>query len=365
MSTDINGMPSKPMQLGNWIQIKKIGKGGNAKVFEVQHKDDPDYKVAMKVLKAKRIQTEPYKRFKSEIEILNRLEGFEGILQIIDSHLPDTPSKSQSAWYTMPKAEMILDHLKKETDIDECVKAISQISFTLSNLKEQHGISHRDIKPENLFYLETKYLIGDFGLATYPNKKALTTNYRRLGPMFYIAPEMLNNPQDADGMKADVFSLAKVLWVLLTNQRYPPPGELRYDVTATRITEYCPYEKMMQIDLLLDRATKYDPDERISMSEFSNELDSWLNPSVSKEETYLSFSMDHYKTILEIKEKQDKKNYEMKEMCNEASMKLIELMEPIICLSNVLLPQPDPPRITNTSPRNTSKQISSRITSSS
>lgn len=37
-----------------------------------------------------------------------------------------------------------------------------------------------------------------------------------MGAVFTISPEMKRNPKEADGKKADVFSLAKTLWMFLT-----------------------------------------------------------------------------------------------------------------------------------------------------
>jgi serine/threonine protein kinase len=63
---------------------------------------------------------------------------------------------------------------------------------TLVNLHDS-DISHRDIKPDNLYLLDGNWVLADFGIASFPGKEAITEAGRKLGPMFYIAPEMLNS----------------------------------------------------------------------------------------------------------------------------------------------------------------------------
>jgi serine/threonine protein kinase len=106
---------------------------------------------------------------------------------------------------------------------------VREYALTLAGLAAK-GIGHRDLKPENLFRHEGRWVIGDFGLATYPGKEPITVGERRLGPLYFIAPEMLREPDVADAGPADVYSLAKTLWALASGQRYPPEGQIRVDV---------------------------------------------------------------------------------------------------------------------------------------
>ena len=108
----------------------------------------------------------------------------------------------------------MLDALSAAT-LDEVLRAFVGIAETLADLAAE-GIHHRDLKPSNLFLLDGRWVIGDFGLATYPDKSSVTTDERKLGPVYYIAPEMLNAPSTVHPAPADVFSIAKSIWVLAT-----------------------------------------------------------------------------------------------------------------------------------------------------
>lgn len=124
----------------------------------------------------------------------------------------------------------------------------------------------------------TNQKIGDFGLVDFPDKQALTTETGVLGPIFYVAPEMMGNAADLPAGPADVYSLAKTLWVLASGRRYPLPGEQRIDTPALRLSSYCPHARASNLDLLIQRATSCEPSRRPTMKELADELSAWLKP---------------------------------------------------------------------------------------
>jgi serine/threonine protein kinase len=68
------------------------------------------------------------------------------------------------------------------------VTALAGIASTLEALAAE-GVAHRDIKPDNLFRLGDRWVIGDFGLVSYPEKDPRTEHGRRLGPIDFMAPK--------------------------------------------------------------------------------------------------------------------------------------------------------------------------------
>ena len=84
---------------------------------------------------------------------------------------------------------------------------------------------------------------------------------------------MLSNPTIAEGGPVDVYSLAKTLWVLATGQRFPFPGEQRFDVSQLGVRSFQGEStKTIILDRLIERATRHDPSTRPSMTEFEEEL---------------------------------------------------------------------------------------------
>jgi serine/threonine protein kinase len=122
----------------------------------------------------------------------------------------------------------------RESELPTIVAAFAEYARTSADLANE-GISHRDIMPDDLFRLGNSWLIGDFGLVDYPGKPAVTAPGRRLGAVFFIAPEMLDDPDSAEGSCADVFSMAKTLWAVATGNRYAPGGQIRADLSDHQI----------------------------------------------------------------------------------------------------------------------------------
>jgi hypothetical protein len=90
---------------------------------------------------------------------------------------------------------------------------------------------------------------------------------------------MLLAASTSDGLKADVYSLAKVLWVVATGQNFPLPGSHDATVEAFRIGRYIKSPGTSLLDALVVASTTIEPDRRPSMGEFANEMNLWLNPS--------------------------------------------------------------------------------------
>ena len=263
----------KPGQkIGPWLLSECLGKGGNGEVWKASRSND-EY-VALKVLKNYRYDNEPYKRFKSEIEILQKMGSRKGVVRLLDSFLPQRVGDPEP-WLAMEIGMPIKDALGKDSPIDDVIKAIAEIAVTLSLLARE-GIHHRDIKPDNLFRVADGWAIGDFGLVSYPKKETLTEEGHKLGPMFYIAPEMLNNALTSAGGPADVYSLAKTLWVLSTGQNYPLPGPHQSEIEQVALRSYLKHPRIALLDILLEKATQYNPLTRSNMKQFAEELQAWL-----------------------------------------------------------------------------------------
>ncbi len=175
----------------------------------------------------------------------------------------------------MPLAIGIKKALGDRPQLTSVVEAVASVANTLAELTEKQ-VCHRDVKPENLYFLDNECVIGDFGLVDFPGKSEVTEEGRALGPRFYIAPEMVRDPINASGFPADVWSLAKTMWVLATAQNYPPPHpQLSTDPNDTLVT-LVNHRRAHLLDNLIEQATSKEPKDRPTMRVFADELRSWL-----------------------------------------------------------------------------------------
>ena len=261
-------------RLGRWTLINSIGDGGNADVW--RGIDDQAEPAAIKILRG--TGGDRYPRFRDEVAFLRSLVADEGVLPLIDAHLPDHPGRRNPAWLAMPLATRIRVALGDEPGLAAVVEAVAATSATLARLAAD-GVGHRDVKPDNLFSLDGRWVIGDFGLVTYPGKQAITAGRRKLGPLHFIAPEMLNAPDAAAFGPADVFSLAKTLWTLATGLEFPLPGEYRLEEPAYQLASYLAGERTAPLDRLIERCTRIDPTRRPHAADVAAELSAWLSPT--------------------------------------------------------------------------------------
>lgn len=102
------------------------------------------------------------------------------------------------------------------------VAIIEQVAAALDSA-HRAGLVHRDVKPSNVLVANARdfvYLI-DFGIARATTDTALTNTGHTMGTLAYLAPERFSGTTDP---RADVYSLACVLYECLTGQR-PYPGD--------------------------------------------------------------------------------------------------------------------------------------------
>jgi serine/threonine protein kinase len=250
-----------------------LGLGGNAEVWLSVR---PGETAAVKILGRK---GDRYLRFRSEVSALTKLGRRPGILPLLDSHLPDNPTKADPAWLAMPVATPLADAIKDDPGLESAVRATADIAECLATLHAE-GVAHRDIKPSNLYVFDGAASVGDFGLVDYPEKVDVTSPSDEVGSRWFIAPEMTDRPDEVhDARPADVYSLSKVLFCLASRRERPPVGQIRVEDNHSGLLRWVRHEDARSLAQLIEQCTANDPSLRPAMAEFARELRAWVIPS--------------------------------------------------------------------------------------
>lgn len=325
---------SGPFKPGNtfagFLLLEPLGAGGNADVWRAQRKDLGE--IALKILKSKRVESEPYERFRREVSALRRMGDRPGVLPLLNASVPEQVIHGEKAWLAMPVAEPLAIVLR-DASTKLLVESAAKLADTLAGLQEQLQLFHRDLKPNNLFWYDGEPVVGDFGLVALPDAAQLTVNDKPLGPANFIPYEMLNSPAEADPAAADVYSFAKTLWVLLTGQHWPPGGEQGKDNAAFSIRQYRAHPRLREIDELMARCTMFTPSDRPSMREVADDLRAWL--TLDDVPTALPDLSAYGKRLREaaapqISERQRRERLE--EICGELGDELSRRLKPVVRL---------------------------------
>ena len=231
-------MPNEDLSgrtIAGYRLVSRVGEGGTATVYRAEH---PDHgRCAVKILK-QRTRTDPtaVKRFLREAGYGARVQhsavvctydyGEEDGIDYLALEWVDGEPLSQFVNRSGPLAPPLVAHI------------VMQLADGLS-AAHSVGIIHRDLKPENIVYDPTSRTakLLDFGIARdaqEPASERLTRTGFFVGTLQYVAPEALSG--ELVGEQADIFSLAKITYFLLTGV-HPHPGRSPREVFHQLLTQ--------------------------------------------------------------------------------------------------------------------------------
>lgn len=272
-------------KFGDWTLTSFLGGGGNGEVWTC--KNSKGEINAIKLLK--KVKPKPYSRFIDETRVIEQNSDIVGIIPIIEKHLPEN-LRDHTPYFVMPLAETSEKKLQGlptvgndggfyneyESELSFLVRKIDgilQVAETLSELHKRK-IYHRDIKPANILYYNGRFSLADFGLVDYPNKKEISLKNEEIGAKWTMAPEMRRESTNADAAKADIYSLAKTLWIYLTGNNKGFDGQYSTE-SIIHLKKFYPKGYTSPIDNLLLNCTDNDPTKRPTIEEFIFALHEW------------------------------------------------------------------------------------------
>ncbi|MBL8900732.1 MAG: serine/threonine protein kinase [Planctomycetes bacterium] len=248
---------AKGTEIGAFRIVRRLGQGGMGAVYEAEQQN-PQRRVALKVLRPELATAEALRRFDIEVESLARMQhpdiarvhaaGIHAIeAQGLHLRLP---------WYAMElvaEARDLVSHAREqELDRAQRLGLLARVAEAVHHA-HLRGIVHRDLKPANVLVDESGApKVIDFGIARAIDQSARPETTRTgalLGTPRYMAPEQKSGSGDVDA-RCDVWALGCMLRELL---------ELP---SAPRATSSANASLPRELDWILARACAELPAER-------------------------------------------------------------------------------------------------------
>jgi serine/threonine protein kinase len=240
-----------------WQIAEKLGEGGQGETFLVRDtKTGDDSLYVLKRLKnSKRLP-----RFEQEIEAIRSL-NHPNVLRLIDA---DTSG---------PKPYLVSEYCKSgsledckgdilRSDRDSRMGLFAEVCSGMAAVHEA-DIVHRDIKPSNVFLRDNgTAVVGDFGLCFMNGDERLTETAEAVGARYYMAPELAEGRAEEVTPRADVYSLGKLLYWLMTARVF---DRERHRDGKKNLDNYYPMDDAIEhVMLLLDKMIVEEPSGRFN-----------------------------------------------------------------------------------------------------
>lgn len=262
---------------GRYRVIDTLGRGGFGTVLLAED-ETLKRKVAIKIPRRRRLtKRSDVEMFLNEARALANLDH-SNVLPIFDFGETDDGN-----CYTVSKyidgatlADLLLSNAQSfRANIEILVKILDALAAV-----HEEGIVHRDVKPHNILVdsTGTPYL-GDFGLAlTATHQESL----RMVGTLKYMSPEQCRGESHLVDGRADIFSVAVILYVILTGD-FPFNGETPHQIYE-RIVLGAPkpprqFKRSVPRELeriCLKALSSRASDRYTTAYDFANELRDWL-----------------------------------------------------------------------------------------
>lgn len=299
-------------------ELKLLGRGGSAEVYEARLRSDQEKNFAIKVI-GFRNQHADSAFFQESVEVQREIARFQDNVVKLYQHtelfvyldeedhvlsvLKERPKERDKKYIKlqfilMEKIPSVFSRTKagnirltpkslKDGDVEEIFKLAYDIALALKEAHEKK-VLHRDIKLENVFYSEElkRYKLGDFGIAKKTSDGFAETIALTNG---YAAPEIRASDERYD-YTADIYSFGIMLFVLANHLKFPnsesysvnsykqyssgyvlPKPELCFSEDTFRA------KKAEELNRIIGKACRYDPNERYqSMGELLSDLEKYM-----------------------------------------------------------------------------------------
>jgi serine/threonine protein kinase len=198
-----------------WRIIGSLGEGGQGHVYlVVDEKGSPEKRYALKRLK-NILNEQRRERFTREIEVLRSIRH-PNVVNILDFDISAERPYFVTDYY---EKGALTGLALKHKSLLHLLDLFEGICHGLSEVHDK-GVVHRDIKPENiLLNSDGSPVIADFGVSYVEGGERHTLLDEAVGGRNFMAPEFEDGPTGEVTPAADVYSLGKLLYWLVSGGR--------------------------------------------------------------------------------------------------------------------------------------------------
>lgn len=210
-----------------WQIVAGIQNGGQAEVFTC--KDLQGQYQGELILKRVR-NPKRHDRFRAEVEATKRLDH-PNIIRLIDhSALSSDQVAPEKQFLVMPYAKSgdLSSRVGLYRNNLDSVLQVAKSVATALHAAHLAGVIHRDVKPQNILFPEQSHdlWLADFGICLIQDFDRSTQADEVVGPVQFMAPELEQGGHLEVTAAADVYSLGKVIFYMLSGGTIVPRERL-------------------------------------------------------------------------------------------------------------------------------------------
>lgn len=261
-------MFSENSQIGPYVLIRKLGRGGFGEVWMAERRTKfVTTKVAVKLPLQDQVDPEAIRK---EATLWEQASGHPNVLPIIDADEYDEQIVIVSEYAPDGSLEQSL----KENGVMDISRAIYITIDILSGLEFLHSrnIIHRDLKPANILLQGETPRLSDFGISRALRTSVSTESKNVSGTFAYMAPEAFDGKRS---IQTDIWSAGVNLYRFLTGAFPYPQKEPTALIAAIMLQEPGPLPDDVPRELkrIIAKALAKKPEDRYSSAgEMRDEL---------------------------------------------------------------------------------------------
>jgi serine/threonine-protein kinase len=227
----------------------------------------------LKVLKRKESWTQQKEakalaRLRREIKTAKAIKH-PCVVEVLDDNLHSDVEEPWVIYEYMPFGSLKAHLEAYRGDVWRCLRVARDVALGLRALHSRNLI-HRDIKPPNILLRDLDHaVIGDLGIIHDADATDITSTGESVLALWYGPPEATSGRLDDPRPNFDIYSLGKVIYMMLVggSSRFPPFARERFEAGEADLTKILGRADLLPVNGLLRRMIVEEPEKRIQTAD--------------------------------------------------------------------------------------------------